>query len=290
MKPQTIEQPLASGLTLRGLSWNAGAPVKVLALHGWLDNAHSFLPMAEFLPDDIELIAIDQAGHGLSDHRRGGGWYFLADYVRDAALLADSLDWPAFSLLGHSLGGAISCMTAAAMPDRVQALALIEGLGPLSGGPQQSATRLREALNGLQQATRTQLRRHTSPDAAAQARLKTNRMQPASANLLVKRGLQQVDDGWVWRTDPRLRIASPIRFTESEVLYMLGGIACPVFQIMPDPPAPFMSMPHMRRRRAMVKNYRQADIHGHHHVHMDSPQACAEVLFPFLLNPTDTKD
>ncbi len=284
MTAESFEQKLPTGLVLRGLRWNAGAKKKVLAIHGWLDNANSFLPMAPFLPDDIELLAIDLAGHGLSDHRTTAGWYYLVDFVRDIGLLVDALQWQSFALLGHSLGGAISCMTTAALPDRVQALAVVEGLGPLSGEPQQAAVRLRESLNGLRQADNTRLRRHANPEAAAQARLKTNRMLPASAQLIVERGLQRLDDGWVWRTDPLLRTASPIRFTESEVLYMLGGIQCPVLQIMPNPPAVFISMPHIQRRAAMIKDYRQVEVKGHHHVHMDDPETCASALFPFLLN------
>lgn len=284
MTAEVFEQKLSTSLTLRGLRWNTGAKKKVLAIHGWLDNANSFLPMAQFLPDAIELLAIDLAGHGLSDHRPPGGWYYLVDFIRDIGLLVDALDWQNFSLLGHSLGGAISCMTAAALPDRVQTLAVIEGLGPLSGEPQQAALRLRESLNGLRQADSTRLRRHANPEAATKARLKTNRMLPSSAQLIVERGLQQSDDGWIWRTDPLLRTASPIRFTESEVLYMLGGIQCPVLQIMPNPPAVFISMPHIQRRAATVKNYQQVEVKGHHHVHMDEAETCASVLFPFLLN------
>ncbi len=287
MNPEKIELTLPDSITLRGLRWNPGAPVKVLALHGWLDNAHSFLPLARLLPDQIELLAIDQAGHGWSDHRSGHSWYYLADFVRDIDQLTSVLNWNRFSLLGHSLGGAVSCMTAAALAEQVQALAVVEGLGPLPGDPQQSAGRLGEALAGLKQAAKTRLRQHPSPDAAAAARLKTNPMQPASAELLVKRGLQQTDDGWVWRTDTRLRVASPVRFTEIEIQYMLEGIKCPVLQVMPDPPAAFMSIPHMQRRRAMISDYRQIDIPGHHHVHMDNPEPCAAAIFPFLIEHQD---
>ncbi len=284
---EPLELKLPSDVTLRGLRWNRGASVQVLALHGWLDNAHSFLPMAPFLPDSIDLVAIDQAGHGWSEHRPDGGWYSMMDFARDAELVADALGWQAFSLLGHSLGGAISCLIAAGLPQRVRCLTIVEGLGPLPGEPQQAATRMREALAGLKQASLTQLRRHVTPEAAAQARLKTNRMLPDSAAQLVERGLRQTSEGWVWRTDPRLRIASPMRFTESEILYLLAGIRCPVFQIMPDPPSKFMSMPHMQRRKAMLDDYQQLDVAGHHHVHMDAPETCASALFDFLLHHQD---
>ena len=40
----------------------------VLALHGWLDNAASFIPMAPYLAEH-NLVAIDMLGHGGSTHR-----------------------------------------------------------------------------------------------------------------------------------------------------------------------------------------------------------------------------
>ena len=42
----------------------AGGP-KLLAMHGWLDNAASFLPMAPHLSGH-DLVALDLPGHGRS--------------------------------------------------------------------------------------------------------------------------------------------------------------------------------------------------------------------------------
>src|SRR5204862_6383008 len=47
--------------TLAALRWTSpseGAPVRVLALHGWLDNAASFAPLAPHLPG-LDLVALD---------------------------------------------------------------------------------------------------------------------------------------------------------------------------------------------------------------------------------------
>ena len=64
-----------------------------LFLHGWLDNAAAFVPMLPLLyaqlGPDAELVAIDMAGHGQSDHSDGG--YVLTDYAADALLVADAL-------------------------------------------------------------------------------------------------------------------------------------------------------------------------------------------------------
>ena len=116
---QPIELTLPDSTTLRGHHWHPGAPIKVLALHGWLDNANSFVPMAQYLTDEIELVALDFAGHGLSDHRPPGHWYHLVDYVRDVALAVTQLDWQQFHLLGHSLGGGVSCNLAACAPEMI---------------------------------------------------------------------------------------------------------------------------------------------------------------------------
>ena len=44
---------------------------KLLALHGWLDNAASFAPMAAHLAA-FDLVALDLPGHGASSHRAEG--------------------------------------------------------------------------------------------------------------------------------------------------------------------------------------------------------------------------
>ena len=76
---------------LKGLHWaRPGAP-KVMCLHGWLDNAASFVPLAPYLKD-FDLLAIDLAGHGLSSHRPENSRYYFTDYVFDLDLLwAESL-------------------------------------------------------------------------------------------------------------------------------------------------------------------------------------------------------
>ena len=53
-----------------------------LLLHGWLDNAATFEPLARLM-DDCVIVAVDLTGHGKSDHAAGGS-YHLVDYAADA--------------------------------------------------------------------------------------------------------------------------------------------------------------------------------------------------------------
>ncbi|MGH8592167.1 MAG: alpha/beta fold hydrolase, partial [Gammaproteobacteria bacterium] len=117
--------------------WGSEQGAPLIALHGWVDNAASFDPVAPYL-DEFDLVALDLAGHGLSDHRPKGVHYHLVDHVRDVCAVAHTLGWPQFALVGHSLGAAIAVLLAGALPKRVTRLVLIEGLGPLAAEPDES--------------------------------------------------------------------------------------------------------------------------------------------------------
>ena len=61
------------GQTLTALQWE-GQGEPVLALHGWLDNAASYVPLATHL--ECPMVAMDFSGHGHSGHplfQRYGG-------------------------------------------------------------------------------------------------------------------------------------------------------------------------------------------------------------------------
>ena len=55
---------------LTALRCGAVGQPRVLALHGWLDNAASFLPLAARLPA-LDLVMLDLPGHGRSGHEIG---------------------------------------------------------------------------------------------------------------------------------------------------------------------------------------------------------------------------
>ena len=122
---------------------NQGAP-KVLALHGWLDNAASFVPLARHL-GDLDLVAVDLPGHGRSTHLAIGSDYSFYGSANVVLDIADALGWERFALLGHSMGAGIGSLVAAASPQRVARLVAIEALGALAEAPERTAIRMREA-------------------------------------------------------------------------------------------------------------------------------------------------
>ncbi|MEO8159900.1 MAG: alpha/beta hydrolase [Arenimonas sp.] len=260
-----------------------GAP-RLLALHGWLDNAASFVPLLPFL-SGFELVALDLPGHGGSQHRAPGYDYMLVDWIHDVLDALDALGWERARLLGHSMGGAIATMVAVSAPERIERLALIEALGPLAGEAADAGTRLRQAVRA-----RRALDAGRPPKLIAQleqavdARLAVSNMSREAARLIVTRNLREVAGGYAWRSDPRLTLPSHLRVEEGFIRAWLRALEVPTLVLCADP-APAYFTPALRDARlAEVPEASLAVLAGGHHLHMEQPEAVAEVLRPFLLS------
>jgi pimeloyl-ACP methyl ester carboxylesterase len=260
----------------------AGAP-KLLALHGWLDNAASFLPLLPYL-SDFEVVALDLPGHAASDHRAPGYDYMLVDWIHDVLDALDALGWQRTRLLGHSMGGAIATMVAVSAPERIERLALIEALGPLAGEADEAGTRLRHAV-AARRALRPGRPAKLIPDVeqAVDARLAVSNMSRDAARLIVERNLRAVDGGWAWRSDPRLTLPSHLRVAEESIRAWLRALEVPTFVLCAEPAPPYFQPGLRDARVAEVRDCELALLPGGHHLHMEQPAAVAELLLPFLL-------
>lgn len=252
---------------------------KLLAVHGWLDNAASFDPIAPWF-DDYDLVAIDLPGHGRSGHRPPGTWYHTIDYLNELLAIVEHLGWQRFSLLGHSLGAAIASVFAAAVPERVEQLFLVEGLGPLSTPAEKSLELLCAAMHERAGIHSKQMRVFANLGAPTRARMQHAQMplSASAARLLVERGTRPVAGGFVWSSDPRLTLTSAIRLTEEQVRNYLCGIRCPARLVLADPPMPFVDRAVLEGRTAFVPTLDLIRLPGSHHLHMETPEAVALAL------------
>jgi pimeloyl-ACP methyl ester carboxylesterase len=166
MTPTLTELTLtcADGIQMAAQQWRSGETIedssngstnsrrRILCLHGWMDNCRSFHYLAPTLLAQLEqqqptdLIALDFVGHGWSTHKSIDGppvvlaelAFYIAEAVRQlqwsnstttAAGESNTASTSAtpFTLIGHSMGAAIACIYAAAFPEQVQKLVLLEG-------------------------------------------------------------------------------------------------------------------------------------------------------------------
>lgn len=256
-----------------------GTPV--LALHGWLDNAASFVPLAMHLPG-LDLVALDLPGHGASAHLPEGAEYSLSGTVHAVLDAADALGWERFAVLGHSMGAAIGSILAAAAPQRVVRLVAIEALGALADAEDRTAARLRESVAARRVLAGKRLRVFPDIDAAVRARMQAGGLDEAVARLLVERGLRPVDGGFAWSSDPRLTITTTVRMTEGQARDLLRNIECPVRVLYADPPQPYFPEPLRSERVAMLPDGELLVLPGGHHLHMEQPAAVAAAIGDFL--------
>ena len=259
---------------------------RVLALHGWLDNAASFVPLAAHLPG-IDLVAPDIPGHGRSAHLPPGGDYSFANAVHATLDIADALGWERFALLGHSMGAGIASLVAAACPERIERFVAIEALGALSEVPERTVSRLRDAVAATRALPGKRLRVFPDIATAAQARMQANGLSEPVARLLVERGLDPVEGGFAWSSDPRLTLPTMIRTTEPQVDDLVRGIDCPTLVVYADPAQPYLPDPLRRRRAALLPRGRLVVLPGTHHLHMETPRPVARAIAGFLRGDAD---
>jgi len=276
MREQMLETSRGRFCVLR--NDRSGAP-PLLAMHGWLDNAASFLPMAPGLAH-YDLVALDMPGHGRSFHYPSDAEYSLFSTLLDLLAAADALGWSRFSVLGHSMGGAIASLLAAAAPERIERLFLIEALGPLSATETSTAERLADAVAKRRALEGKRKRVFTDPEIAVLARMQTNitPLDEASARLLVARGIREVEGGYEWSSDARLTLPTAVRMTEAQVRDCLHAIRCPTTILVADPPPPYFPPDFRDGRVACVADARCVALAGSHHLHMTHPTEAIAAL------------
>lgn len=252
---------------------------KLLAMHGWLDNAASFRPMAPWLAH-YDLVALDMPGHGRSFHYPADAEYSMFSTLLDLLAAADALGWPRFAVLGHSMGGAIASLLAAAAPERIERLFLIEALGPLAASEDTTASRLRDAVTQRRALDGKRKRVFGDPQVAVQARMQTNitALDEGSSRLLVERGIRAVEGGYEWSSDTRLTLPTAVRMTETQIRDCLRAIACPTTLLVADPPPPYFTPALRDDRVACVRDIRCVSMPGSHHLHMTHPGEAVAVL------------
>ncbi len=120
------------GLRLRYLEWGQPRSEPIVLVHGFSSTADAWTRVGEVLGADYHVIAPDLRGHGQSD------WdpqerYSDEQMAADVRVLVQQLGLPPFTLVGHSMGGAVAFTYAATYPQDVKRL-IIEDSAPLPPG------------------------------------------------------------------------------------------------------------------------------------------------------------
>jgi pimeloyl-ACP methyl ester carboxylesterase len=279
MKAAPVNIPLAGG-TLEGLRWSRPGAPRVLCLHGWLDNAASFVPLAPYL-SDFDLLALDFAGHGFSAHRPETSRYYYTENLYDVHAALDFLDWDQCHIIGHSMGGGIASNFAAALPERVSRLVMLDAVGNLTLPPDQTAQQLRLSMKSISK-SRSFLRPYESVEEAMLVRQKNSPLSDEAARLLCERSLEHAGDFYQWRSDARLSWRSPHLLGDAQAINLLASIRAPTLAITSPAVSKYIGADMVQKRLSAITDCKRVKVDGHHHFHMEQAQHVGALITDFL--------
>ena len=110
------------GLRFHYRDWGDATAPPVVLLHAHGQNARSWDTIAQGLADRFRVLALDQRGHGESEHAAN---YHELRLVGDLAEFADALGLARFAIVGFSISASTAASYALLYPDRVERL--VEG-------------------------------------------------------------------------------------------------------------------------------------------------------------------
>lgn len=271
--------------TLSGLAIGVDTQPIVLCLHGWLDNAASFIPLMNVL-DGYHVISIDWPGHGLSSHRSADAHYHFIDYVHDLLLLFEHNQWPAIHIVAHSMGGMIASAFAAAFPEKVKTLTLIDSIGFISARSEHTTQQLRSGLLSRLAIKEKRKPQHPNIESAISARRKVSDLSYKDAKLIVERGCVDTHQGITWRSDSRLRNTSPYRLTFSQAAQFIKDIQTPTQLIYGDNGIELVEKG-LVHFAPLFNQLTLIKLVGGHHIHMEQAQESASHIKQFIKNFDD---
>ena len=263
---------------ISGLQWlpTNNSNLNILSLHGWLDNAASFVSLSPHF-FEYSHVAIDFAGHGSSMHRPEGCFYNLWDYVLDVVAILNQSKQSVW-LVGHSMGGAVAMLVAAIAPDKVRGLVVLDNVGALSGSIEQRVATLQRSINKM---SKHRPDRGTNyPDKKSMILARMNgftKLSKQASTFLVERGAKQNEKGvWSWRHDGKLTFPSPFRMDEESVEAFIKEIKCPTLVLLAKGGIYQNDEDFVNKRLAQFSWVKSKWLEGNHHFHLE-PESCFSV-------------
>ncbi|MFM1604536.1 MAG: alpha/beta fold hydrolase [Porticoccaceae bacterium] len=257
-----------NGLTLKAKEWGRSGSLPVIALHGWLDNAATFDRMLPFM-DNLNVLALDLAGHGLTSHRSVDASYDIWMDVGEVMAVADQMGWERFALIGHSRGAIISGLIAGTFPDRVSHLLLIDGYVPIPQSGESAARQLAKAIREHSRFGASSPTFFHDFERAVQARV--NGFVPLdveAAALLAGRGVAEGPRGFYWSSDQRLKAASYTKYSMEHLKSFFLAIAARVMLIQAKD-SPLQPAREQSELFDWVPQMQIVKMSGSHHLHLE---------------------
>eukprot|EP01135_Chromosphaera_perkinsii_P007267 Nk52_evm75s745 gene=Nk52_evmTU75s745 len=315
----------------QGLGIEKAKGLKVLCVHGWMDNAGSFdalIPaLAEQLltcarggnekesegetaneqkgnnpescklpirPQELVVVCVDLPGHGKSYHKAEDHPVLNLQACFDMRRILQALRWDnpdiPVTLMGHSMGGALSQMFAGCFPELVHKVVSLDAPGPYFKSVKMSE-HLKEYYNKLEAMSKKKAPVYPSKsDMVKRLQEGTNKHPEMCAKMLLARGSRPATikdggaGGYVFSHDPRIRAPSLVYYSLDQIEDCLGHISCPVLSLKAL--ENLFPEDYWKQCRALMAKQSPAveshEIPGGHYFHLHEPEKVKNIVADFI--------
>lgn len=260
-----------NGVTLHYREWGVATAPMVVLLHGSSAHAGWWDDFATAFADRFRVIALDLRGHGDSAHVTPPA-YRIADYAADLQSLATQHAWPAFHLVGHSLGGMVAAAVAAQAPTLLGSLVVVDtGLRMNESGARY--------MRRLRQFVPDELGDHESAMRRFVLLPKQTCAAPEHIARIAAASIRQMESGgWSLKFDR----ATMEQFEPVDLLPPLRQLGCPILFVRGELSA-VLTPERLRAIQAALPHASVAEVPGaHHHLMLDNPGGFESAVATFL--------
>lgn len=272
--------------TIRLWEWGNPADPVVLLVHGGWDHGRMWDGIAPAVARrGYHAVAVDLRGHGDSGRLGDSGACWLAWNLDLATLISRLGAGQPAGLIGHSMGGGQVLSVASAFPDLVRWVLNLDGLGP---GPEMMivedhAAHATQWLADAEAVWSKPQREYPTVEALAKRRTQINVRLPYEWALhLARHGSKRgPGGGYIWKSDPVMRIGGPGLLGEESLRAGYRQIRCPVAVLTGAEPDTWGDLPPeiAVERAACFANGTLATVPGSgHYLHIERPDAVLAAL------------
>jgi pimeloyl-ACP methyl ester carboxylesterase len=271
---------------------NQNSVIKILCLHGWLDNSNSFdFLVSKFDLNSVHVVQMDFSGHGKSSHKTRYSHYNLSSRVSEVYYFVKLLKWNKYMIIAHSMGGSVASIYASLYSMNITYLILLDSIGPLIRNDISARKLLMLNISSQENLMSKAPKKFNTYEEAVENSYsaRKNDISKESLFYLLQRGVVKTPEGFQYSHDILCQGISQFQYHEEDILDMYRHVKCPTLIITCTFTRDLfqsgkLPQEYLKRIEAFPNCKLVTVEDSKHHMHLDKPNEVFSILHEFISN------